>query len=87
LQHILQLLILENQEDLLTTAFVVTPSDVVGFLEVRIDELPFVLDDGLHEVELQGVLVPVFDLQLGPSHIDVDPGFLSVFFQLVDDLP
>jgi len=65
----------------------VTTSDVVGLLEVWIDELAFELGDGLDEVELQWVLVTIFDLQLGPSHVDVNPGFLSLFFQLVDNLP
>jgi hypothetical protein len=48
-----------------------TSSNVVGLLEIRIDKLPSELSDGLHEVELQRVLVPIFDLQLGPSHVDV----------------
>jgi len=65
----------------------VTTSDVVGLLEIWIDELAFELGDGLDVVELQWVLVTIFDLQLGPSHVDVNPSFLSLFFQLVDNLP
>ena len=64
-----------------------TTSNIVGLLEFRINELSSELGDGLHKVELQRVLVPIFDLQLGPSHVDVDPGFLALLLQLVDDLP
>ncbi len=64
-----------------------TSSDVVSFLEIWIDQLSLELGDGLHVVELQRVLVTILDLQLGPGHVDVDPGLLSVFFQLIDYLP
>ena len=66
---------------------VVAPSDVVGLLEVWIDELAFELVDGLNVVELQRVLVSILNLQFGPGHVDVHPGFLALFLQLVDYFP
>jgi len=65
----------------------VTSGDIVGLLEVRIDELALELGNGLNVVELQWVLVSILDLQFWPGHVDVDPGFLALFFQLVDYLP
>jgi len=65
----------------------VAPSNIVGLLEIWIDEFALELGDGLNVVELQWVLVSVLDLQFGPGHIDVDPGFLSFFLELVDYLP
>ncbi len=59
---ILTILILKNKEDLLTTSFVVAPCDIVGLLEVWINELALELHDGLNVVELQWVLVSIFDL-------------------------
>jgi len=59
---ILTILILQYKEDLLATTLVVAPSDIVGLLEVRIDELAFELGDGLNIVELQWVLVSILDL-------------------------
>jgi len=40
----------------------VAPSDIVGLLEVWIDELALELGDGLNVVELQWVLVSILDL-------------------------
>ena len=84
---ILTILILQYKEDLLATTLVVAPSDIVGLLEVWIDELASEFGDGLNEVELQWVFVSILDLQFGPGHVDVNPGFLALFLQLVDYFP
>ncbi len=85
MHRFLQLLVLEYQEDLLATTFVVTASDVVGLLEIRIDQLSSELGDGLHEVELQRVLVPVFDLQFWPCHVDVNPSLLKILNKQLEE--
>ena len=80
-------LVLKNEEDLLATSLVGSPSDVVGLLEVGVDELVPEFCDGLYEVEFEWVLVTVFDLELWPGHVYIYPRLLPLVLELVDDFP
>jgi len=85
--RLLTISVFKYEEDLLATSLVVTSCDVVGLLDIRIDEFSPVLGDGLDVVELQRVFVTVFDLKFWSRHVDIDPGFLPLLFELVDYFP